>query len=87
MVIESKKGHVLINMDGKYENHGHIRKLDTAKMVIKLIKTKKVPDSNYLRQTVLRVSLDEKYKAKVRHKIAKDKDKQPYVKYPKGVIK
>lgn len=44
-----------------------------------------VPDSSYLRETVLRVSLDNKYKDKVKHKIKKDKDRQVYINVNKGV--
>lgn len=87
MVIKDKRGHVLINMNGEYKNHGHLKKAKTAKMVIRLMKRKEVPRSDYLRGTVLRVSLDEKYKAKVRRKIARDENKQHYINVNKGVIK
>lgn len=87
MVIQCKKDHVLINMNGKYENHGHVKKLKTAKMLIKLMKTNKVPHSAYLRETVLRVSLDESYRNKVLHKIEKDKQNPKFIKVNKGVVR
>lgn len=46
-----------------------------------------IPDSSYLRGTVLRISLDDNYKAAVRHKIEKDKQKPKYVNINKGVVK
>lgn len=44
-----------------------------------------VPDSDYLRETVLRISLDTKYRDRVRNKIEKDKNKQLYFNPNKGV--
>lgn len=85
MVVEDASGHVLINMNGKYENHGHIKKAKTAKMLIRLMKKKRVPNSQYLRGTVLRVSLDDTYKSKVLHKIEKDKNRQYYININKGI--
>lgn len=87
MVIKDKRGHVLINMNGEYKNHGHLKKAKTAKMVIKLMKKRQVPRSDYLRETVLRVSLDEKYKAKVRNKIKRDKNRTYYININKGVVR
>lgn len=74
-------------MNGRYENHGHVKKAKTAKMLIRLMKENKVPNSNYLRETVLRVSLDNKYKTKVKNKMAKDRDKQKYININKGIIR
>lgn len=87
MVIKCKRDHVLINMNGRYENHGHVKKAKTAKMLIRLMKENKVPNSNYLRETVLRVSLDNKYKTKVKNKMAKDRDKQKYININKGIVR
>ena len=80
-----RSGHVLINSLGKYENHGHIKKLKTCKMLIELMEKEIVPDSDYLRESVLRISLNEKYKEKVRNKIKKDKNKIWYHNPNKGV--
>lgn len=44
-----------------------------------------VPDSKYLRETVLRISLDDKYKEKVKNKIDKDRNKQQYININKGI--
>lgn len=87
LVVEDKNGHVIINTKGEYRNHGHIKTDNTAKLLIRLMKNKIVPDSNYLRETVLRISLDDDYKNKIRNKIEKDKNKQKYFNPQKGVIK
>lgn len=85
---DNKSGHhVIINTMGRYENHGHLKKLQTAKLVINLIENKIVPKSGYLRGTVLRISLDEKFNEDVRKKISKDKNKPHYYNVNKGVRK
>ena len=87
IVREDDKGFVLINTNGEYKNHGHIKNLKTAKMLIRLMKNKTVPNSDYLRGTVLRVSLDSDYKNKVLHKIEKDRNKQYFININKGIKK
>lgn len=87
VVRECEKGFVLINMNGEYKNHGHIKSLKTAKMLIRLMRNKTVPNSDYLRGTVLRVSLDSDYKNKVLHKIEKDKNKPYFININKGIKK
>lgn len=87
MVIENSRGHVIINMDGKYKNHGHIRKLSTCRMLIGLIHKRIIPDSNYLRETCLRICLDEKYIIDIKNKIDKEKQKPKLIKVNKGVRK
>ena len=85
MVIANRRGHVIINMDGKYHNHGHIRKLSTCKMLIGLIDKKIIPDSNYLRETCLRICLDKKYIKEIENKIDKEKQKPKLIKVNRGV--
>lgn len=46
-----------------------------------------VPKSNYLRESVLRISTDKKYKEKVRIKVEKDAQKKMYININKGVVK
>lgn len=77
--------HIIINTLGKYEHHGHVKFLGTCKKFLKLMDKGIVPDSPYLRGTALRVSLNEKYKSKVLHKIEKDKNKPHYINVNKGV--
>lgn len=89
IVIEDdhSKGYVIINTLGTYHSHGHLKKLKTAKLVIKLMEKNIVPDSDYLRGTVLRISLDEKYKQRVLSKVEKNNQKPKFYKVQKGVRK
>lgn len=90
IVIEDdhrKKGHIIINTKGQYENHGHVKYLNSCKKLLRLMDRQIVPDNPYLRVTVLRISLNEKYKAKVLNKIEKDANKTHYININKGVRK
>lgn len=68
-----------------YEHHGHVKYLNSCKKLLKLMDENIVPDSKYLRETVLRISLDDKYKEKVKNKIDKDRNKQQYININKGI--
>lgn len=86
----SKRGYIVINTEGTYLSHAHIKKLSTCKMLISLIEKEVVPDSAFLRVSALRLSTSEKYTEKIYRKIEKQKDKQQYFnvnKGPKGVKK
>lgn len=88
MVIEEdNKGVVLINTAGVYSNHGHLKSLKAAKMMINLIERRIVPKSDYLKETALRVSLNDKYKTDILNKIEKNKNKQSFININKGIIK
>lgn len=77
--------HIIINTKGVYENHGHVKYLNTCKRLIYWMEHRIVPNSSYLRESALRLSLDKKYKDKIRHKIEKDKQKPKYININKGV--
>lgn len=87
IVLQGKRGHTIINTKGNKSNHGHIKYLDTCEMLLKLMDKEKVPDSSYLRGTVLRISLNDKYKDKVLNKIDKDKSRQYYFNPQKGIVR
>lgn len=84
---ENKRGVVLINTEGKYENYGHLKRLETALMMINLIERRIIPKSNYLRGTAIRVALDERYVQAVKDKIDKDSQKQHFINVNKGVVR
>lgn len=84
-VINCGRYHTIINLNGEYENHCHVKTKNTAELLIKLIRRKKVPKSNYLRQSAMRISLDEKYLNSINNKMDKDKQKQKYYNSQKGV--
>lgn len=75
----------VVNINGSYDNHCHVDTYDTALMFVKLVEKKRVPDSDYLRESALRVSINPKYIQKIEIKIAKDKDKTKYVNVNRGV--
>ena len=86
-IIHNNRNYVLINLKGVQENHGHLKKLNTCHMLIRLMRKGTVPKSKYLQDAVLRISTDEKYKELVLLKQAKDKDKQFYRNINKGIKK
>lgn len=88
MVIRCKRGHVIMNTNGTFsENHGHVKKLSTCKMLIGLIEKGIVPDSPYLKETAQRISLNKKYIEKINLKIEKEKNKTHYININKGVMR
>lgn len=83
----SKRGYIVINTEGTYDSHAHIKKFATCKMLLSLMEKNIVPDSAYLRISALRLSTDEKYRDKVLNKIEKDRNKQLYYNPQKGTVK
>ena len=86
-IIHNNRNYVLINLKGVQKNHGHLKKLDTCMMLIKLMKNKIVPRSKYLQESVLRISTDEAYKQKVLNNQEKNNNKQSYYNVNKGIKK
>lgn len=84
-IIQDSRGFVLINTEGEYGNHAHVKKESTCHMLIRLIERKIVPRSEYLRGSCLRLTLDNEYKRKIENKQAKDKEKPAYFNANKGV--
>lgn len=76
---------ILCNNVGEYENHGHFKKFSTCMLLIRLMENNIVPDSNYLRQAVMRISVDDKYLEKVQIKMNKPKKK--YININKGIVR
>lgn len=68
----------IANVKGDYDNHCHVKRMKTANMLVKLMKNKRIPKSNYLRESIKRVTLDKKYIRDIDNKIIKDKSKQTY---------
>lgn len=83
-IIDCGKYCVVSNMQGDYNNHTHIKKYKTAELLIKLVRAKRVPKSDYLRESAKRITLDEVYRQAIEYKEAKDKQKQHYININKG---
>lgn len=82
-VKKNRDGYILCNNHGSYRNHGHLKKFQTCMLLIRLMENNIVPDSSYLRESVLRISVDEKYLSKVHTKMNKSKKK--YININKGI--
>lgn len=77
-IIDCGDYYTIANINGGYEDHCHVNTKKTAKMLVKLMKKKRVPRSDYLRESVKRVTLDERYIEDINIKTEKDRDKQKY---------
>lgn len=68
----------IVNVNGKEENHAHVKRRSTAELLVRLVKNKRVPDSPYLRTSAKRLTLSTKYIRNINIKIEKDKNRQSY---------
>ena len=86
IVTKGRWGHTIYNSKGTFESHhGHIDRLGTCKKLLQMIDKGIIPDSPYLRETVLRICIDNKYKDKVINRIKKDGSRQYYFNPNKGI--
>ena len=90
-ILDSTREQIYIN--GEYENHAHLTKtvdskgkvkLDTAKALINIVTKKRVPKSNYLVTSAIRLTTDEEYKENLMCILDKRKNKK-YINTNKGV--
>lgn len=85
--------YVLYNKRKEFaDGHTHIRNYGTAKWVMELYQHKKIPyklKSVYLLQSLIRISTDEEYTAKIQRLIEVRQNKSPkhYINVQKGVVK
>ncbi|OSA89116.1 UNVERIFIED_ORG: hypothetical protein B2H93_16805 [Clostridium botulinum] len=82
-ILKVHNGYIVKNLNGKYENHGHFKKLDTCYLIIDLVKNKKIPRSKYLIGSAIRLTTDEKYKNTL--ELKRNKLKDTYYNVNKGV--
>lgn len=82
-IKKNRDGFILCNNLGDYKNHGHFKKFNTCMLLIRLMENYIVPDSSYLRESVLRISVDDKYIQKVKVEI--DKGRKKYINVNKGI--
>ena len=79
------RDYIVSNVNGKYENHGHFKKLSTCYVVVRLIRKNTIPKSPYLIEAARRITTNPKYKETLTHKLKKLKRKQMYYNSNKGV--
>lgn len=84
-ILKVKKGYVVKNLKGDYENHGHFDRLKGCYKIISLVRRKKVPIDVYFIEAAIRLTLDDKYKQNLLVKQEKNKNKQYYFNPQKGV--
>ena len=84
-IINCGKYYTVINTNGDYANHAHIKTKNTAELLCKLIRNKTLPNSSYLIDSAIRITLDEKYRHELEIKQKRIKDKQNYYNPQKGV--
>ncbi len=86
-ILEDEDGYIVKNNKGKYENHGHFKKVDTCYTLIRLMQKKTIPRSTYLLEAARRITIDAKYKQILELKQLKNKQRQRYFNPSKGVRK
>ena len=86
-ILQNERDYIVVNTNGKYENHGHFKKLSTCYVIIRLMQKKKIPRSTYLLEAARRITTDAKYKQTLELKQLKNKQRQRYFNPSKGVRK
>lgn len=86
-ILQTSKDYIVINTNGKYENHGHFKKLSTCYVIIRLMKRKTIPNKPFMLEAARRITIDEKYKEVLTNKQKKNKQRQYYFNPNKGVRK
>ena len=84
-IKKNGRGYVLINLQGEYENHGHFKSIGICFKLIQMIEEGIVPNSNFLREGAIRISIDNEYTNRVKTKLEKDKNKPKYININKGL--
>lgn len=84
-ILQNERDYIVVNTNGKYENHGHFKKLSTCYVMVRLIRKNTIPKSPYLIEVARRITIDPKYKETLTHKLKKLKRKQIYYNSNKGV--
>lgn len=72
-ILRFKRYYLVVNTEGKYENHTHIkvrtrtgeREYHVCKRLVHMVENKLIPDSNYLLESAIRITLNEEYKAQL----------------------
>lgn len=72
-IYECNEYLLVVNVNGRLENHSHFsikgrnkkKVLDTCNMLIKLIEHRRIPRSDYLLQSAIRLTTYKRYKAKL----------------------
>ena len=86
-ILQKERDYIVVNTNGKYENHGHFKNLSACYTIIKLMQKKIIPKSDYLLEAARRITTDSNYKQILELKQLKNKQRQYYFNSNKGVRK
>lgn len=84
-ILAGKDDYIVKNNKGKYENHGHFKKLSTCFVLIRLLQRKTIPNKPFMIEAARRITTDTKYKQTLELKQLKNKQRQRYFNPSKGV--
>lgn len=87
VILKDRRGYVVVNTRGSYDNHSHVKTEKTAELLINLINNRVVPNSPYLIESARRVTLDESYRISLETKQNRLQNKPKYININKGVMK
>lgn len=87
VILKDRKGYVVVNTRGSYDNHSHVKTEKTAELLVNLVRNKVVPNSPYLIESARRVTLDESYRVSLETKQGRLQNKPKYVNINKGVMR
>lgn len=86
-ILETSRDYIIVNTNGKYENHGHFKKLSTCFVLIRLLQRKTIPNKPFMIEAARRITVDATYEQVLANKQQKNKQRQYYFNSNKGVRK
>lgn len=86
-ILQNERDYVVVNTNGKYENHGHFKKLSTCYVIIRLLQRKTIPTKPFMIEAAKRITTDSAYKEALTIKQKKNKQRQYYFNSNRGVRK
>ena len=86
-ILETQRDYIIVNTNGKYENHGHFKKLSTCFVLIRLLQRKTIPNKPFMIEAARRLTTDDTYKQVLSKKQQKNRQRQYYFNSNKGVRK
>lgn len=86
-IINTRNEFILVNRNGEYHNHCHLKKESTCYLLMKIVKRRQLPRSTFLLEleAARRLTVDEAYLHEI--ELKQKKKKQKYVNSQKGVRK
>ena len=72
-ILQNKRDYIVVNTNGKYENHGHFKKLSTCYVIIRLLQRKTIPNKPFMIEAAKRITTDSTYREALTIKQKKNK--------------